>query len=386
MADQLTIAHAVLSLGAGGLEQVVLDLVRQAAKSGERAQVLCVECPGELAGQVASCGGEFICLEKGPGLKLGTIAAAKRALRQLKPDVVHAHQVGALLYVGPAAKSLGVPVVHTEHGKHFGPNRRSRWIGRIAGRYAAHFLAVSQDIANDLQTFRIVPKRKIGVVANGINLDRFARKQGSVDLRNSLGIPADAPVVGTIGRLNEVKRQDLLLEAFAELRKRLPNACLLLVGDGPAMAQLRELANRLQLTPNVRFAGYQAKPEQCLAAMDVFALTSRSEGMPLVVLEACAAGVPVVATQVGGLVEMITSGKNGLLVPFGNHASLVDSLHMVLSQPNLHERLRNGGRQWVESRYSVDRMAADYHRYYVHAIGARQQTSEASETYSPAVH
>src|SRR5205085_5435483 len=112
-------------------------------------------------------------------------------------------------------------------------------------------------------------------------------------------------------------RQDLLVEAFTALLKRVPDAWLLLVGDGPVMPQLRDFADRLQLSSRVRFAGFQSKPELYLAMMDVFALTSRSEGMPLVVLEACAAGVPVVATQVGGLREMIRSGQNGLLVPFG---------------------------------------------------------------------
>src|SRR5205085_4072138 len=127
----------------GGLEQVVLDLVRHASGRGQRASVLCVENPGELAGQVADCRSELVCLEKGPGLKFRTFGAAKRALRKLNPDIVHTHQTTALLYVGPAAKSLGIPVVHTEHGKHFGSCRRNRWIGRIAGRYASRFLAVS---------------------------------------------------------------------------------------------------------------------------------------------------------------------------------------------------------------------------------------------------
>jgi glycosyltransferase involved in cell wall biosynthesis len=119
--------------------------------------------------------------------------------------------------------------------------------------------------------------------------------------------------------------------------------------------------------------------------MDVFALTSRSEGLPLVVLEACAAGVPVVATEVGGLTEMITSGKNGILVPFGDQAALVDSLHSVLTESELRARLRQSGLEWVQSRYSLDRMAADYQGYYLSAINSLAQSRSNRRTLSPAI-
>ena len=137
-------------------------------------------------------------------------------------------------------------------------------------------------------------------------------------VRAALGIAPDAPVVGTVGRLAEVKQQGVLIRAFAQVLPAFPAARLLLVGDGPLRAELEGLAGSLGLGGAVLFAGYQSNPERYLAAMDVFVLPSRAEAMPLVIPEAWAAGRPVVASRVGGIPELIADGKTGLLVAPGD--------------------------------------------------------------------
>src|SRR5262249_43335753 len=280
------------------------------------------------------------------------------------PDVVHTHQVGALFYAGAAARTEGVrAIVHTEHGKHYATRRRTRWLGWWAGRYAARFCCVSEDIAAEVKAYRIVPAGKVHVVTNGIDTGRFREVTGA-PVRHALGIPQGAPVVGTIGRLAEVKRQDLLLRAFARVRHRFAGAHLLLVGDGPLIEYLRRLAVDLGLPGVVHFVGYQADPAPYLAAMDVFALTSRSEGMPLAILEAWAARVPVIASAVGGLPALIDSGRTGLLFPPGDEIALAEALAGLLADAHARSRLGEKGSDEVVARYDTSRMAGDYERHY----------------------
>jgi sugar transferase (PEP-CTERM/EpsH1 system associated) len=379
VASTLRVAHVVLSMELGGLETIVVDLVRESRRVGQSVAVVCLEQPGVLAAQVEALGTQVTCLDKPCGLRMELIGRLESLWRELQPAVVHTHQIGALFYAGPAARRAGVPlVVHTEHGKHYGQRRRTRWLGWLAGRHAARFFCVSADIAAAAEAYRIVPRRKLHVVPNGIDLERFRDRGERSTVREMLGIPPGAPTIGTVGRLCEVKRQDLLIGAFERVRARLGDAHLLLVGDGPWMGRLRELVASLGLADRVHFAGYQAQPAPYHQAMNVFALTSQSEGMPLVVLEAWAAGVPVVATRVGGLPDLVDDGRTGVLVDFGDEDALARALCDLLANPDSAGRLGEAGRQQVESRFSLRRMADEYQRHYIELLGREALTSCAS--------
>jgi sugar transferase (PEP-CTERM/EpsH1 system associated) len=377
----LRITHAVLSLDCGGLERIVLDLVREGQTLGQQITVLCLERPGTLAAQVEALGGSLVCLHKQPGLKVRTIRQLEAVLRELRPDVVHTHQAGTLFYAGPAARQAGVPVVvHTEHGNHFRHHPagflcwlRQSWLWWIAARYAARFFCVSKDIADELASRHLVPRCKLEVIPNGIDTDLFERTNGRENIRRALGIAPIAPVVGSVGRLNEVKRQDLLIRAFAQVRKRIPDARLVLVGDGPMRDSLQTLAKDLNLNGSVRFAGYQLHPERYLQALDVFALTSQTEGMPLAILEAWAAGLPVVASAVGGVPDLVDHGRNGLLFSSGDETALADFVVELIGDPQRAGRLGSAGRQEVASRYSLQRMAADYQRRYLQLLAVKDR-------------
>ncbi|WP_165066884.1 glycosyltransferase [Paludisphaera rhizosphaerae] len=358
----LSIAHIVLSLELGGLERLALDLVREHQVSGQRTGVICLERPGRLAAEAEALGTRVVCVDKRPGIRPETFGRLRNAIAELQPDVVHTHQVGALFYSGPVA---GVPIVHTEHGKAGDDIPRRRWLGRLAGCFATRYCCVSKDIADELLERRIVPARKIMVVPNGIDLSRFRGRTTRADCRASLGIPAGVPVVGTVGRLDEVKRQDVLIRAFGRLLGHVSEAHLLIVGDGPQGAELRQLAESLDIAGRVHFTGYQPRPEEFLAAMDVFGLSSRSEGMPLAVLEAWAAGLPVVATRVGGLPELIDDGRSGVLVDNGNEAAFAQALANLIVEPTVALELGECGRRRVEADYSLSRMIQTYERIYV---------------------
>ena len=377
--NTLKVTHVVLSLEHGGLQSIVLDLVREGRRLGQDVVVVCLERPGVLAPQVEARGGLLVCTWKPPGIRLEMFGRLRSLFRELRLDVVHTHQIGALFYAGPAARRAGVPVVvHTEHGKHYDLRRRNRWVGRVAGRLAARFFCVSADIAAAAKAHRIVPGHKLHMVPNGIDTHQFRDRGDGNLVRTALGIPHNVPLIGTVGRLCEVKRQDLLIRAYRRVCARGVNARLLLVGDGPWMGRLRDLVAEVGLTDRVYFVGYQPRPAPCLQAMDVFALTSQSEGMPLVVLEAWAAGVPVVATRVGGLAELVDDGRTGILVNFGDEAALAQALGELVSDPSLARRLGDAGQDRVESRYSLRRMANEYQLHYNDLLGRGLPTSCAS--------
>jgi glycosyltransferase involved in cell wall biosynthesis len=379
LSEALHVTHAVLTLDVGGLERIVVDLVREGQRLGQQVSVLCLERPGPLAAQVEALGARLVCAGKRPGLRLSASGPIKEALRELRPDVLHTHQVGALFYTGPAAKALGVPlVVHTEHINHLrkanaGYLRRQRmsWLWWWSAKYARRFFCVSEDIASDLAASRIVPRAKLGVILNGINTEPFRQPFDCEALRRAAGIPLDAPLIGTVGRLNEVKCQDLLMRAFARVRAEHLTARLLLVGDGPMRDSLRELAVGLGIADAIHFTGYQAHPEKYLAMMDVFALTSRMEGLPLVILEAWAAGLPVVASAVGGVPDVVEHGRTGSLFASGDEDRLVALLKEMLRDSKRARAVGQAGRQEVFAKYDLQRMAGDYERHYRELLGRR---------------
>jgi glycosyltransferase involved in cell wall biosynthesis len=233
---------------------------------------------------------------------------------------------------------------------------------------AARFYCLSADMAAEVVGRRIVPRRKVCVIGNGIDTARFRAGGAREEARLALGIPEGAPLVGTVGRLTEVKRQDVLLRAFARLRARVPDARLLVVGDGPLRAPLRRLAEGLNLGGSAHFVGYQPQTERYYQAMDIFALTSQSEGIPQAVLEASVAGLPVIASRVGGVPEVIEDGRTGLLFPPGDEGALAEGLCALAGDRGRARRLGEAARERVEARFDVRRMADIYHRHFLELL------------------
>jgi glycosyltransferase involved in cell wall biosynthesis len=379
--SQQNILFGVLSLDLGGLERLVLDLARVNVRRGNAVSIVCIEHDGRLADEAREIGAEVVSLNKGPGRSSQAMADARRLLAELQPDVVHTHQIGALWYLGRAARELGIEsIVHTEHSNHVKQARswrgklRARYLWWSAGRLARRFCCVSDDVAAAVRQWGTVPRRRVSVVLNGIDTERYGDRSERPAVRRGLGIADDAVVIGTVGRLAEVKRQDLLVRAVAELRGKLPQATLLVVGDGPERERLEALAAELGVASAVKFAGYQSQPERFLAAMDVFALTSRHEALPLSLLEAWATGLPVVSSAVGGIPKVVEHERTGLLFESGDVAGLTASLARLLSDRELAAQLAAAGEREVRENYSLERMADEYERHYAAATGAVRQS------------
>ncbi len=374
----MKVVHVVLSLDVGGLERNVINQVGEGRSLGQEISVICVRQPGVLASEVGKRGGRLICLGKPEGIQISLFEQLRRVFHEIRPDIIHTHQIGSLFYAGPAA--LGqARVVHTEHGKEpYSTSLRKRWLGRLSGAFADLFFCLTSDMAGELIRNRIVPRRKIRVIDNGIDIDRFHNRGSSEDLLRPAAIPPGVPVIGTIGRLADVKCQDVLLRAFAEVRRIILDAHLLILGDGPLMSKLVQLAEQLGIRSGVHFLGYQEEAWRYLYIMDVFALTSRSEGMPQAVLEASIAGLPIVATRVGGLPEVIEDGRTGILVEPHDPATLSRALIQLLLQKEKAREMGQAARRLVESRFHIRRMAQVYHQHFIEILGLRSRRLDAS--------
>jgi glycosyltransferase involved in cell wall biosynthesis len=287
-------------------------------------------------------------------------------LRRHRVNVVHTHNPHALVYGAPAARLAGAVAIHSKHGMNPDTPRR-QWLRRTAARLVDAFVAVTPTLARKAIEQRDCESSRLHVISNGIDVARFAPSpHRRRKVREELRIPDDVWVIGTVGRLSPEKDQALLIDAMGPLlseRRR-----LVIVGDGAEQDALRKRIASLPGSPYVIVLGERDDIESILCAFDAFAMTSRTEGLPLVLLEAMATGLPVVSTTVGGVPDLVKHRVTGLLVRAGDRAQLTRDLELLSSDSVLSSKLGEAGRRDVLERHSVERMAHDYAALYENTL------------------
>ena len=347
------VAHIVLSLDPGGLERFVCSLVSCPEMNGVRPFVYCLDRRGVLADIVERSGGTVVVEPRGAGFDLRIILRLAEFLRRNRIRVVHTHGLDPMFYTAFAALLAGTPVrIHTQHDTFVDTwSRKDRLKFRIASLSFTAVAGVSEQSRAGMLRAGAPPHNAVTVL-NGIGCPPCAiQRNGS------------SPVVGTVARLAPEKGIDRLLQAFSWVRA-VTGAALVIVGDGPERPRLEALAAELGLADAVEFAGYTSDVETALARMDVFALASRSEGIPLALLEAMAAGLPVVATRVGGVPEVVADGDTGILVPSGDVHALAGAITELLNDPERRRATGQRGRERVRTHFSHARMARSYRALY----------------------
>jgi sugar transferase (PEP-CTERM/EpsH1 system associated) len=310
---------------------------------------------------------EVHALERRRGLDLAAGARLARLLRRLQPDVVHSRNWGAFDAI-LAARLARVPtVIHGEHGWEAGDptgrNPRRNRFRRLLSPLVWRFTTVSRDLERWLTGTVGIPAEKIVTIVNGVDAARFAEATPGPG-RRALGLADDRVVIGTVGRLNPVKDQGTLLEAFASIPDARRELSLVLVGDGPAASVLRERAARPDLAGRVHLLGRRDDVPLLLQGLDVFALPSLNEGISNTVLEAMASGLPVVATRTGGNPELIEDGVTGRLVPVGDAAALAQALAAYAGDAHLRAQHGKAARGRAVEEFGLDRMIDRYRRLY----------------------
>lgn len=365
---KLEIIHCVENLERGGLERTVVDLVGVQREAGHRCRVVCLYEPGLLAAELMAQGVEVEACHKGAGLDWAGMRRLRASLKRSPGAVLHTHNATAHYHAVLAA--LGLPlrcVVNTRHGMCVGgPSSRKEWLYRRSLLRTDYVVGVCKAASEQFAGYGVEPRGGLLAIPNGIRLERavVATPEARAALAEELGWPEESRIVGTVGRLHPVKDQALLLQALASLRNTVPQAVLAIIGDGQMRQALEGEAARLGLGDAVRFLGDRSDVPRLLAGMDAFALSSRSEGYSIALLEACASGLPIVATDVGGNREIVHDGRNGRLVAAGDSSALALALGDVLGDRDVAGRMGATGREWVLTEGSFKTMALRYEALY----------------------
>jgi glycosyltransferase involved in cell wall biosynthesis len=361
----VTVVHLVSTLGVGGQEMVILSLVEHMDRQRFNPVVLTLHEGGPLADRIRAFGVPVETVGE-PGLTgLPLVRRLAARLKAHGTDVLHTHNPAPHQHGAAARLLAGVPVlIHTKHGRNHFPTRARRWAEQIAGKFSDLVVAVSIDSSEVARTIDRVPASKLRVIHNGIALDTMPRA--------TVGREGRGPRAVHVARLNRIKDQPTLLRAARILANQVPGFTLDIVGDGPMGAVVRPLATELGLDEVVTFHGMQGDVRPWLADADLFVLPSLSEGISITLLEAMAAGLPVVATDVGGNREVVRHGETGLLVPVGDAAAVASAMHDLLLDPARARQMGARGRERVDAEFNIDRTVAAYEQAYLEMLDRKR--------------
>ena len=381
------ICFVITRLVAGGAQKVLLDLIDGlpsdefdihliAGTQTGREGSLWQECQARLS-ESHLHPLENLVREPHPIKDCRAYRDLKKLFQRLRPDIVHTHTSKAGILGRMAAHSLRVPtIIHSTHGIIYNPEAKIPgvsqgcllkiflWLEQKVGRYTQALITLSEQETGDALRLHLAAPACVEAISNGIPLQKLAEIERE---------PANWKVphlrLGIAGRLNTEKGHELLLRCFKRLHQRYPKLSLKIAGDGPLREELEKLCKELGLIDHVFFLGYQNNMAEFLANIDLFVLSSHYEGFGLVLVEAMAAGLPVVATDVGGVREVVMDGKTGILVPSGQEDELAMGIEYIIDHPNLAYDYGQNGRKHAMERFSKEQMLR---RHLVHYGRQRQ--------------
>lgn len=375
------IAHVVHHFHVGGMENGMVNLINNMPADQFRHVVICLDGYSDFRLRIQHDDVAFYALAKRPGRDFGWYLKLWRLLRKLRPQIVHTRNLSALegQFVAVAA---GVSArVHGEHGRDvfdlYGKNRKYNMLRKAARPFIKHYIAVSKDLAQWLQNTVEVTPGDITQIYNGVDIVRFHPRSGS---RENLG-PAgfadmQAFVIGSVGRMAEVKDYPTLVRAFLQLLEAEPaarhDARLVIIGDGVTRAQCLEILQAANASQYAWLPGERSDIPELLRALDLFVLPSLGEGISNTILEAMASGLPVVATRVGGNPELVTEGENGALVSAANQDELAQALLRYYRNREMAKAHGQTSRVMVESHFSIPAMVNSYMTVYGKVLGQPQ--------------
>jgi glycosyltransferase involved in cell wall biosynthesis len=315
-----------------------------------------------------------------PARDLAVLLTLVRLFRRLRPDIVHTHTAKAGTLGRLAARFAGVPVtVHTFHGHvldgYFPPAVTRFFVGveRALARRTDRLVTVSPRLRADLLAMGIGRPEQVAVIPLGLDLERFRRARPETPiLRALLGLGTDGPLLGIVGRLVPIKDHATLFQALALLEPRDSPAHLVVVGDGEERVRLEALAGQLGLSHRVHFLGWRSDLETILPELDMVICASKNEGTPVALIEAMAAGVPVLSTDVGGVADLVTHGETGWLVRAGDSPALAQAIQQLLGNAALRARLAAAGRPVALERHGVEGLIRRVEALYTDLIAGKQ--------------
>lgn len=364
------VVHVIYRFECGGLQTLLAECINRMPSDQYRHAVVCLAGYTDYAERVSKPGVAFYSLDKAPGAGLSSHVKLWKLLRQLAPAVLHTYNISTIEY-NATAFFAGVPVrIHAEHGHDSievgGKHAKYNLLRRLLTPVISSFVPVSDDLRHWLKEKIGVPDRKIAMVPNGVDTVAFSPDSSSLSLTPESG--TRRILIGTIGRIDRIKNHMGLLDAFIILRKRFSDQPfdlhLSIIGDGPMLDQVRARVIAEGLSGCVSLPGSRRDIAAILRTFSVFVLPSASEATPVTILEAMATGLPVVATRVGGVPQLVLDRETGCLVSPSDPIALADALAVYISDPGVRKRHGLAGHAHVLAHYSVDTMVAGYEALY----------------------
>jgi len=363
---RVRVAHVTFDMRIGGAERVIVNLVRHTDRGLFDVSVICLEGRlGPFGLQLEAEGTSILQLDRKPGFDWRLIGQICEAIRRHQIDILHCHQYTPYVYGVLGAAMTGCKVIFTEHGRFF-PDLKKR--KRMIVNPLLHILtdrvtAISEATRQALAVNESFPEKAIQVIYNGIDRPDYGqidRKQK----RAEFGIDPDAFVMGTVARLDPIKNHPMMIRALKRLQGQSRRPILLIVGDGPERDKMAALASKLSVSEAVVFTGYRDDAEQMYPLMDLFLLTSFSEGTAMTLLEAMAAGLPAIVTDVGGNPEIVEQNRTGFIVPSDDAAALAEKVNILMNDPDQRGAMQAAASAHFETRFTANEMAAAYEKLY----------------------
>ncbi len=347
--------HVVLGLQVGGLEKFVLDLIDN-YPYGIKSYVVCPERRGELGLQQDNL--TIIELDKKPGISLKIIGQLIELTKKYDIDIIHTHNPGPHFYGAITGYLTRRPVIHTKHGRNYPTAWEKVLLNKISSSMTKKIVAVSRNAEDVCLEVEKIPASKLTVILNGIDTSRFhpSEKKAKKEL---------LPVrIGIVARLSAEKDHQTLLKACKILATQGLNFSLEIIGDGPLKDVLEKTSTTLGIGSYVSFSGMRHDVPDILGQLDIFVLSSTTEGISLTLLEAMATELPVVATNVGGNPEVVIDGETGFLVPLKNPEEMAKKLMILIDDENLRHKMGHNGRTRVIANFSIKETARKYVNLY----------------------
>lgn len=365
----LRILQVTHDLNPGGLQRVVIDLAQGLRRLGHDAEICSLRGPGPLGAEIR---GRGIPLREMPWPEHGAdrllFLKLFRLLRRRRYDVVHTHNTQPFLDAGLAATLARVPVrIHTDHARPFPDKLRYMVMERLMSMAYRKVVGVSAHTAADLRRHEGIAKHRLAVIPNGIDGAWYrseCARQDRAALRREAGLEGFSTVFGLGARLETQKGIGFLLEAMPAILARHPGAALALAGSGSQEAALQSQARALGIADNLRFLGSYPQLLRFYPLLDFLVLPSLWEGLPLCLLEAMSLGLPIVATKVGGIGDVLRDGVSARLVPPGDAASLAEAVTGFLDHPEAAQAMGRAGRIAFDARHDASVMVRGYLEMY----------------------
>lgn len=351
----------------GGAERVIYNLVENTDRLKYDVSILCLDQPiGPFGLGLKEKGYQIDALRRKQGLDPSLIGKVRDYVISHNIHVLHCHQYTPYIYGLFASIYTSAKVIFTEHGRFHPDRRRMKRIifNPILARFTPSITSISSATKEALVRYEKIPRDRVRVIYNGIEDLNYGRLKLANDLKKSWGIAEGGFVLGTVARLDSIKNHPLMIRALKRITGKFPDTFLIIVGDGPERERLEDLTSELGIERRVIFTGFQEDTHLFYGMMDLFLLTSFSEGTAMTLLEAMAAGLPCIVTNVGGNPEIVKEGETGFIVPSDDEKALSDKICSLLGDGALRKKMGQAARKRFEERFTVEKMVREYEKIY----------------------